>query len=228
MEVSEFNGVQVLPPNEGGGFSTNNIADTFDSFLQLLTTQLEYQDPLSPLDSTQFTEQLVQFSGVEQSIATNDKLDQLIALQGGDQLGSAVSYIGKEIKADSDQIALQDGKANLIYGLEQDATGTLITIVNGAGQAVRVISGETTAGLHELVWDGKDAQGVPQPDGIYSVQVNAVDSENQSLAAATGTSGLVTGVESQDDEVFLKLGDLLVPVDKVFAVDALKSESQTS
>lgn len=228
MEVSEINGVQVLPPNQSGGFSTNNIADTFDSFLQLLTTQLQYQDPLSPLDSTQFTEQLVQFSGVEQSISTNNKLDQLIALQGGDQLGSAVSYIGKDVKADSDLISLQNGTANLLYGLDANTASTLISIVNEAGQTVRVINGETATGLHELAWDGTDGQGIQQPDGTYAVKVSAVDANDQQVRAAIGTNGRVTGVESQGDEVFLKLGDLLVPLDKVFSVDALQGESQTS
>jgi flagellar basal-body rod modification protein FlgD len=226
MEVSEFNGVEVLPANRSGS-SGAELADTFDNFLVLLTTQLQYQDPLSPLDAIQFTEQLVQFSGVEQAIATNDKLDDLIALQGGSQLSSAVSYIGKGVKADSDLIALQDGTATLIYGLEGNAASTTISIVNSAGQTVRNLAGDTAPGLHELVWDGLDGNGQPLPDGTYGLVVNAVDANNQAVSVATGASGRVTGVETQDGEVYLKLGDLLVPLTRVFAVDEIEEAAQT-
>jgi len=227
MEISEFNGVQVVPANQSGGTGSTELAETFDNFLVLLTTQLQYQDPLSPMDATQFTEQLVQFSGVEQSIATNDKLDDLIALQGGNQLSSAVSYIGKSVKADSDLIALQGGSATLLYGLEGSAANTSIRIVNEAGQTVRNIAGDTTPGLHELVWDGLDDQGQPLPDGTYGMVVNAVTADNQPVSVATGTSGRVTGVETQDGDVYLKLGDLLVPLSRIFAVDETGETTQT-
>ena len=226
MEVSEFNGVEVLPANQSGGGGAE-LAETFDNFLVLLTTQLQYQDPLSPLDATQFTEQLVQFSGVEQAIATNDKLDDLIALQGGNQLSSAVSYIGKNVKADSDLIVLQNGTATLLYGLEGSAASTTINIVNDAGQTVRSLAGNTTPGLHELVWDGLDENGQPLPDGTYGLVVNALDANDGPVSVATGTSGRVTGVETQDGDVFLKLGDLLIPLTRVFAVDEIEETAQT-
>ncbi len=219
MEISDFNGPSALPANDKGGKTAASLAETFDNFLVLLTTQLRYQDPLSPMDATQFTEQLVQFSGVEQAIATNDKLDDLIALQGGNQLSSAVSYIGKGVKADSPMIALQDGQATVIYGLAGNAASTKITLVDEAGRPVRELTGETTAGLHQLIWDGTNDQGLPQPDGTYGLVVKAVDANDKSVAVATGTAGRVTGVETKDGDVFLKLGDLLVPLTRVFAVD---------
>ncbi|HZZ11369.1 MAG TPA: flagellar hook capping FlgD N-terminal domain-containing protein, partial [Paraburkholderia sp.] len=83
----------------GAGQSTasQQLAGNFDTFLTLLTTQLQNQDPLSPMDSTQFTQQLVAFSGVEQQINTNNNLQSLIALNQSQQAASAVSYIGHSV-----------------------------------------------------------------------------------------------------------------------------------
>ena len=171
------------------------------------------------MDANQFTEQLVQFSIVEQAIATNSKLDDLIALQSGSQLSAAVSYIGHEVQADGEMISLQDGAATVLYGLERNTANTTISIINDLGQTVRVLTGETSAGLHELVWNGKDDKGADLPDGIYGVAVTAVDAKGEAVPAAAGTSGRVTGVESQDGQVYLKLGELLVPLDQVFSVE---------
>ena len=219
MQVSEINGVPLVPASDGGAADTTTLTQTFDDFLVLLTTQLQNQDPLAPLDATQFTDQLVQFSAVEQAINTNTKLDELIALQGGNQLNAAVSYIGRDVEADSEMIALQNGAATILYGLDAAAVNTTISIVDEFGQRVRTYSGDTSTGLHELVWDGLNDQGIAQPDGIYGIVVTATDADNQTMTVATGTRGRVTGVESQGDEVFLKLGDLLVPLTQVFAVD---------
>ncbi len=219
MLVNEINSVPLPPTGEGGASNTTSLTQTFDDFLVLLITQLQNQDPLSPVEATQFTEQLVQFSGVEQAINTNSKLDELIALQSGNQLNAAVSYIGRDVEADSEMTSLQNGTATILYGLDATAASTTIGIVDESGQLVRTYSGDTSTGLHELVWDGLNDQGIAQPDGVYGILVTARDADNQSVTAATGTRGRVTGVESQGDEVFLKLGDLLVPLTRVFAVD---------
>jgi flagellar basal-body rod modification protein FlgD len=228
MQTSEVNGVPLLPVGEGSASGAGSLADTFDNFLVLLTTQLQNQDPLSPLDATQFTDQLVQFSSVEQTIKTNDKLDDLIALQGGNQLSAAVSYIGRDIKTEGELISLQDGASTILCGLEGNTAKTTIGIVNEFGQTLRTITGETSAGMHEVVWDGLDDQGIAQPDGVYGVVVTATDGENQPVTAATGTRGRVTGVETQDGEVFLKLGELLVPLAFVFAVDEAEPLDETT
>ena len=218
MEISDL-GSATAAPAAGGTIGGTSLAETFDNFLLLLTTQLQYQDPLSPMDSNQFTEQLVQFAGVEQTIAANAKLDELIAIQGGGQLSSAVSYIGREIKADGEMISLQNGTSTLLYALDRNAAETTIRIMNENGQTVRVLSGETAAGLHELVWDGKDDNGADQPEGVYGIVVTATGDDGETVSTASGTLGRVTGVETQDGEVFLRLGELLVPLEQVFAVD---------
>ena len=88
-----------------------NLDDTYNNFLQLLTKQLQNQDPLNPMDTAQFTQQLVGFSQVEQQIASNKSLEKLIALQSSTNAFGAVSFLGNEVAVDSNDIALKDGKA---------------------------------------------------------------------------------------------------------------------
>ncbi|TVQ38780.1 MAG: flagellar hook assembly protein FlgD, partial [Geminicoccaceae bacterium] len=83
-----------------------SLAEQFDGFLVLLTTQLKNQDPLSPMDANEFTSQLVQFTGVEQSVNINQKLDRMLALMGADRLGPGTAYLGKEVEAIGDKVVL--------------------------------------------------------------------------------------------------------------------------
>lgn len=225
MEVTEINGVP-FKTTDGNDGATASLADTFDTFLALLTTQLENQDPLDPMDSEKFTEQLVQFSEVEQSIATNKKLDDLIQLQSDNQLNSAVSYIGKTAEFVSDQLLLSEGSAVISYGLDSQAASAQISIVDGNGRTVRVLDGETASGRHEIVWDGKDSTGADLADGVYSFSLAAVDGEGETVGSVAATTGKVTGVEIVDGVASLIMGELgAISFEQLFAVR--ESPSQT-
>ncbi len=215
----EINGVAFKEPNSSGtSAAAGQLAETFDTFILLLVTQLQNQDPLDPMDSAQFTEQLAQFASVEQSINTNKKLDQLVALQTSNLLNGAVSYVGRTVEVISDQLALKDETATISYGIETNAAKTSISIVTEDGQTVRVINGETDAGRHELVWDGRDALGNPMPDGIYNFNVIAVNGDDETINTISAFTGRVTGVEILDSLVTLNLGELGVPFSSIFAV----------
>ena len=218
MEVTEINGVPFKTTDPDSA-ATTSLSDTFDTFLALLTTQLENQDPLDPMDSERFTEQLVQFSEVEQSIATNTKLDSLIQLQSDNQLNSAVSYIGRTAEFVSDQLLLSEGSAVISYGLDSRAASTAISIVDSNGRTVRVLDGETSSGRHEIVWDGKDGTGADLADGVYSFSLTAVDEEGETIGSVAATTGKVTGVEIVDGVATLIMGDLgAISFDQLFAV----------
>ena len=215
----EINGV-AFKESTGSGTSTTatSLAETFDTFLLLLTTQLQNQDPLDPMRSEEFTQQLVQFAGVEQSINTNKKLDQLVQLQISSQLNSAVSFIGKLVEVIHDQLLLKDGAAKISYGLDRNAAHTIIGIIDQNGRAVRTIQGETSAGRHEFEWDGRDSNGAQLTDGVYGFSVVATDDDEQTIDTVSASFGRVTGVEIVDNAPRLNIGELGVPFDAVFAV----------
>jgi flagellar basal-body rod modification protein FlgD len=216
MAVSGVNSNTTNPTTTSG--ATQQLSETFDNFLTLLTKQLQYQDPLSPMDTNEFTSQLVQYTEVEQSISTNQKLEDLLALQGTNQAMAAMSFLGTTIEAESNQISLSQGSATFEYEMSVPTTGTTISILDDDGKLVRVIQGEKAAGSHSYTWDGKDANGVALPEGIYTLQVTGKDSDNESVDFSTRAVGKVSGVEIREGEVLLSIGALQVPLDYVHAV----------
>ena len=177
----EINGVAFKDQNSNGTAAPSSLSETFDTFLALLTTQLQNQDPLDPLKSEEFTQQLVQFSSVEQAINQNKKLEQIIQLQTAGQLNSAVSYIGKDVEVVSNKLLLKDGASKITYGLEGNAVKTVISIINEHGQLVRTVAGNVTSGRHEYVWDGKDNNGNQVPDDVYNFTVVSVGPEDKTV-----------------------------------------------
>lgn len=198
--------------------SRTSLATDFDQFLLLLTTQLQNQDPLDPLDSNEFVQQLVSFSGVEQSIATNANLEILIALNMAAQAASAVGYLGTTVEASGDQIALVDGEARFVYTLSDNAASTSIVITNDAGENIFVGQGNITAGKHDFVWDGRDGSGSLQPDGIYKIKVSGFAPDETLLSIPTIIGGRVTGIETVDGGTRLTVNGIGVPIEEILSV----------
>lgn len=222
----EVNGIPIVEaPADGGGTS---LAKDFDTFLTLLTTQLQNQDPLSPLDTTEFTNQLVSFSQVEQAINTNKKLDSLIGLQGTNKLTTGVGYIGKVAEAAGDTMLLRDGQGRIGYELATSSDRTTITILTESGTPVFSTPGSNQAGPHIFDWDGLDDVGNELPDGNYTVLVTALDAEDNVLETSTTTFGEVTGVEVVDGIVTLIMDDVSVNLDEVRSVTLPKEDTQDS
>jgi len=196
----------------------NKLSGNFDNFLKLLTLQLQHQDPLSPMDATQFTTQLVQFSGVEQAITENQKLDQLIALQSGTGTLDALGYLGRQVDADSDHFQLTEDGGDFTYSLAGNAAASGITVLDSSGKTVWTHVGEPGAGSHTVHWDGTGDDGSTEPPGKYTVRVAAVDKDGKPVGASTGTTGLVTGVTMRDGQIILDLGGIEVAASSVHAV----------
>jgi flagellar basal-body rod modification protein FlgD len=198
--------------------ASQGLNQTFDSFLKLLTTQLSNQDPLSPLDPTQFTTQLAQFSEVEQAINTNTKLQSLIDAQSSGQMASSVSYLGKIIDAPGDKAALSNGNAQWSYSLASNANAVTVAILDSQGQVVRLLSGPTAQGTHQVVWDGTDDAGNTLPDGIYQLQVAARDQVGNPISVTTNSQAPVTGVSLQGGQVMLETASGPVALSNVASV----------
>lgn len=194
------------------------LAESFDTFLSLLTTQLKNQDPLAPMDSNQFTQQIVQMTGVEQQLLTNDLLKKLVG-NTSTGISQAVSMIGKEVRVESDTAGLAGGQAQWIYTLDRAATDVKIEVIDPAGRIVHVAAPTRTgAGDHTLTWDGKEPSGATAPDGPYRLRVTATDSEGQAVPVATYIRGLVSGVEQRDGQTLLSINGAQAPWEMVTAI----------
>ena len=206
--------------------SAATLTESFDTFLTLLTTQLKYQDPLEPMDSAEFTNQLVQFTEVEQSISTNKQLEQLIGMQSANQAVASIGYIGNTVEAVGNQLPLIDGQAQLTYTLPENAESASILIFNAAGQLVQTIEGATTVGKHPVTWDGTALDGSTLPDGAYTIAVSARNADNDTLDVSTAIVGTVTGTQNDENGAQLAIGPVLVGLDKIVSVSK-KSGSET-
>lgn len=214
--------------NAVSGTGRARLAENFDTFLSLLTTQLKNQDPLAPMDSTQFTQQLVQMTGVEQQLLTNDLLQKLVS-NTGTGVSTAVSLIGKEVRSDSELAALKGGKAEWTYNLDRAANDVKLEVLDYKGRVVRTIAPtDNKAGDHKLTWDGKGTGGSDLPDGVYALKVTAKDSEGSEVVSKIFLDGKVTGVEQQDGLTYITVDGVSVPWDKLVSIRQPEEPEETA
>jgi flagellar basal-body rod modification protein FlgD len=205
-----------------------SLASTFDTFLALLTTQMKNQDPLSPMDSTEFTNQLVQMTGVEQQLLTNDLLQSLVNTAGRG-IADAVSLIGKEVRAVSDDAAIQNGEAKWVYKQDRDAASVKVEVLDASGKIVHAEEvDEIDAGEHAFTWDGKDLTGKQLSDGgVYTLRVTAVDGSGAAVPTTTYIDGLVTAVEQADGETLITVAGAKVNWETVTKIAQVVSDEET-
>jgi flagellar basal-body rod modification protein FlgD len=195
------------------------LGDNFQTFLTLLTTQLKNQDPQSPLDTNQFTQQLVEMSSVEQAIKQNDQLKQLIALQSSNQMISSLSLVGNSVEVNSSTAPLAGGTADFAYTVPTGVTTATLNVIDGNGRAVYSQPGDATSGRHAFQWDGKDTSGTTLPDGGYSLQVIATKADGSTATVPVTATAKVQGVSVQNGATTLDLGSgVSIGVDQMVAV----------
>lgn len=215
MDITSATAAQGRSQAQNAGAS---LASDFQTFLKLLTTQLQYQDPLEPLDSNEFTQQLVSFTGVEQQIAVNQNLETLIAQFQSQTTANAVAYIGKDVIVNTSASKLKDDGARWAYALDLLSDETKLTVKNSAGNVVFETTGEIRPGNHQFKWDGKDKHGVSMPEGLYSLEVRALTSDGQEIATQVFMHGRVEGLEKVDGDNYLLVNDLLFPMDYISSI----------
>ena len=198
--------------------SQTSLASNYEMFLSLLTSQMKNQDPLDPLDSTQFVDQLVSFSGVEQQIAQNRNLESLLIVQSAAAQTSSVGYIGRVATALTPDSRLQDGAANWQYELPESSKTTEMIIRDSSDRIVYRTTGETTTGRHDFNWDGKTSSGATAPDGVYTLEINAAAQNGANITAEIRASARVTGIDLSGSEVVVKMGGVEVPLSSVLAL----------
>lgn len=201
------------------GAAAGQLASNMDAFLVMLTTQLKNQDPLSPMESTEFTNQLVGFAQVEQQIGINTNLQSLQAMQATTQNSLALSYLGRYAEIVDNQVELKDGKARFAYILDQNANTTKVTIKNAKGEVIREMTGKTLSGNHVVDWDGKDGTGTAVEDGMYSVEVTSTfGKEATERELTTVVQARISAVSTGGDEPTLTVNGMAIPMSDVLTV----------
>ncbi len=190
------------------------IAGNFDTFLQLLTTQLKNQNPLDPLDTNQFTQQLVQFAGVEQQIKQNQQLETLIAIEKSAQQTTALAFVGSTVAIDGQTAALVNNRATWTFDVPKPATAT-VTIKSATGQTAYSGSFSMSAGSQAFQWDGKDNNGTQWPGGNYTISITAKDASNPTVAIASEIEGVVDSVDLTKTPPEMKVGGQAFTLDKI-------------
>ena len=196
--------------------SRATIADNFDTFLNILTTQLKNQNPLDPLDTNQFTQQLVQFTGVEQQLKTNEFLETLMLSSQNTAKSDAVSYIGKEVTSSGKTGELTDANAVFwAYSADANAANSTVTIKDANGQVVYTETGPIDAGPGTFRWDGMGSDGNMKPNGVYTVEIQGKDANGKDVKISTASIGVVTAVDFTGDVPVLTVGSRRVAITDV-------------
>jgi flagellar basal-body rod modification protein FlgD len=201
-----------------GNVALQQLAGNFNDFLNLLLTQLQNQDPTSPMDTNSFTTELVQFTGVQQQVATNSSLTALLALNQQQQLLDGAQYVGKSATVTASSISLQNSTGEITF------TGTAgetvqIAILNAAGAPIKDATVTATQGTNSWTWDGLDDNGNQVPDGAYSIGVVTGSSGGSTTNVPFDVIGTTTGVSNNGSNgVSLQLGSLSVGLSNVVSI----------
>lgn len=218
--ISTVNANTVSQPGQNSATSSKIDVMGKDDFLNLLVTQLKYQDPLNPTDSADFTAQLAQFSSLEQLENVNTNLELLGDAYGNMNNSQAISYIGKIVNSLGNSISLKGEDIDDIqYNLSADADVVYANIYDEAGNMVKTLK-ETSvsAGKNTITWDGKDNDGNMMSDGVYNFEVFGYDQKQRSVDLTAYTENRITGVAYLNGEPYLSSGELSIPLSSVFQV----------
>jgi flagellar basal-body rod modification protein FlgD len=221
--VSNANAAQSATSGTGTSPTTSSqattagasIANTFDQFLTLLTTQLKNQNPLDPLDTNQFTQELVQFASVEQLIKQNTTLTAILTSAQTSTATNALGFVGKSISADGASTNLKNGSATWKLTAPRAASQALISVRDTSGAEVYRETRSLAAGSQDFIWNGRTTAGATAPDGTYTISVVGKDVSGSGVTVSSEISGVVDSVDLTSNPPVLSVGGLSVPVDKV-------------
>lgn len=187
--------------------SSTTSSTAYDTFLTLLTTELQNQNPLDPTDSTEFVSQLTSLAQVEQLENLNTSMTSLVSGMTSLNASTGIGYLGTTVEVDSDSAPLQDGQAQWAYTLDEAASDVTLTVTDSDGNTVYTASGDTASGKHSFTWDGTGTSGTTYDSGEYTLSVTATDKNGGTISSSIKALGKVTAVDSSSGSVVLELGD---------------------
>lgn len=219
-------GTTTLPTSSKSGSSaaassalaSSQIAGNFQSFLTLLTTQLQNQNPLSPLDTNQFTQQLVEFAGVQQQLNTNDSLATLVSLQQTAQSTQALGFVGKTAVVNGSTATLTNSKATWQLSVPSNSDVT-INIASSTGQTVYTGTFAVAAGNNQpFAWNGLASDGTQLPDGSYKLTATGKDAAGNTVAITTQVEGVVSSVDLTQTPPLLSIDGQTYTVNQIQSI----------
>jgi flagellar basal-body rod modification protein FlgD len=213
-----------------GTDASQQLAGNFDEFLQLLTTQLQNQDPLDPLDTNQFTQQLVEFASVEQQVDMNTNMQTLITLQQTTAATAALQLIGSTVTVGGNSATLSNATGSpATWSLNASAPATAnVTITSSSGQTAYTGTTALNAGTNSFTWNGQGNNGVTWPDGAYTITVNATGANGQPVTVSTQVQGVVTAVNMNATPPTLTVGGQSVPISSIQSVSNSSASSASA
>jgi flagellar basal-body rod modification protein FlgD len=203
-----------------GTSASQQLAGNFNTFLQLLTTQLQNQNPLDPLDTNQFTQQLVEFASVEQQINMNTNLQSLITMQQTSQATSALELVGSTVTVGGNSATLSNATstaATWSLTTTTPATAT-VTVTNSSGSTAYSGTMSLNAGTQSFTWNGQGNTGQTWPDGNYTLSIKATGANGQAVTVSTQVQGVVSGVNLDSNPPTLKVNGQNVQISQVTSI----------
>jgi flagellar basal-body rod modification protein FlgD len=215
--TTSTNGTSAATAAAAGTTGLQQIAGNFDEFLQLLTTQLQNQDPLDPMDTNSFTQELVEFSSVEQQVDMNTNMQTLISLQETTAATQALQLVGSTVTVNGNSATLSNAtNSPATWSLNASGPGTAaITISNSQGQTAYTGTTTLNGGTQSFTWNGQGNNGVQWPDGTYTIAVTGTGANGQALTVSTQVQGTVSGVNMSATPPTLTIAGQSYPISSI-------------
>jgi flagellar basal-body rod modification protein FlgD len=207
--------------SSGSSASTNSssASTAYNTFITLLTTQLQHQDPLNPTNTDTFTQELIQLSGVEQQLQTNSTLANMNTDLNSITQANGLGYVGKTVTAAGSVSPIQSGAAQWDYSLDSAASAVTLQVQDANGNTVYSGTGNPASGQHSFSWNGTTSSGATVTSGDYTLYVTATDTTGGAVTTNTSMVGQVTGVDTSSGATELQVGDIKIPVSSVTAIN---------
>jgi|SRR5579864_109988 len=213
-----------------GTVGSQQLAGNFNTFLKLLTTQLQNQDPLNPLDTNQFTQQLVEFASVEQQVNMNSNLQTLISTQQTSESLQALQLVGANVTINSNTGTLSKATgspASWTFSSSSPATGA-VTITSSTGQVALTGTISLSAGNQTYTWNGQGNNGVTWPDGNYTLSINATGANGQSVTVSTQVQGTISSVNVSQNPQTVTVGGQNYPISSIQSINSNSTSTSIS
>jgi flagellar basal-body rod modification protein FlgD len=213
-----------------GTAASQQIAGNYDTFLQLLTTQLQNQDPLDPLDTSQFTQQLVEFASVEQQVDMNTNMQTLISMQQTSQATSALQLVGSTVTVAGNSAPLSNATSSpATWSLTTSTPATAnVTITSAAGTTAYTGTLALNAGTQSYTWNGQGNNGQTWPDGTYTLSISATGANGQAATVSTQVQGIVSGVNLSSTPPTLTVSGQSVQMSQITSITNSNAGSLSS